>query len=122
MTERATIDISGLDKADVFAALYNRAKAQGLGFLHFDPTPMSTEQARAVLEGEGWTAGGDYPGGESLSSHPNLYFDYFKGRVMKVDLTGDVLSTWLYDRDNGAGSALSVLRPLIERRDALIAA
>ena len=93
------IDISNLDKAAVLAALYNRSRPQGMGFLHFDPTPMTLEQARAIL------ANGD------------TSFDYLKGRVMKVDLSVNSLDPWLYDRDNGAGSAeraLSVLRARVE--------
>jgi len=93
------IDISNLDKAAVLAALYNRSRPQGMGFLHFDPTSMTLEQARAIL------ANGD------------TSFDYLKGRVMKVDLSVNSLDPWLYDRDNGAGSAeraLSVLRARVE--------
>lgn len=33
------------------------------------------------------------------------YFDYLKGRVMKVDLCGNEFDPWLYDRDNGRGAA-----------------
>ena len=39
------IDISGLDKADVLAALYNAAQPRGLGHLQFDPEPMTREKA-----------------------------------------------------------------------------
>lgn len=38
------------------------------------------------------------------------YFDYLKGRVMKIDLSKNELDPWLYDRDNGAGKAEKVLR------------
>ena len=38
------------------------------------------------------------------------YFDYLKGRVMKVDLSeDDGFEEWLYDRDNGEGAAQSAL-------------
>ena len=81
-----TIDISKKDKAEVLAALYNASHPQGLGILHYDPTPMSAHEAREFLA-------------------QTTYFDYLKGRVMKVDLSGDELDTWLYDRDNGEGAA-----------------
>ena len=81
------MDISNLDKATVLAALYNHARHQGMGLLHFDPEPMTVEQAREIL-----AAG-------------QTYFDYVKGRVMKVDLSKDFLDTRLYDRDNGLGAA-----------------
>lgn len=38
-----------------------------------------------------------------------LYFDYFVGRVLKVDLSGDEFDPWGYDRDNGAGAAQAVI-------------
>ena len=88
------ISIEGLDKAKVLAALYNAARPQGLGFLQYDEKPMTEEEARELLRGQ-------------------TYFDYLKGRVMKVDLSGDSLREDMYDRDNGAGSVeriLSILR------------
>lgn len=90
-----TIDISGLSKAKVLAALYNNSRPLGMGFLHHTPEPMSESEAQALLDG-----------GEN-------YFDYVKGRVMKVSLKGDVFSPALYDRDNGEGAAervISILR------------
>ena len=81
------MDISNLDKAAVLAALYNHAKCQGSGFLDSDPEPMTVESAREILK-TGQT-----------------YFDYVKGRVMKVDLSGGFLDPRLYDRDNGPGAA-----------------
>lgn len=87
------INISKMDKAEVLVALYSAAKPQGLGFLHFDPTPMSKNEAPSLLD-----------------SYPGMYFDYLKGRVMKVKLSGDVLETWLYDRDNGHNAAWHALK------------
>ena len=84
------IDITGRDKADVLACLYNASRPQGLGILHLDPTPMTKDEARKILE----TA---------------TRFDYLKGRVMKVDLSGDELNPRLYDRDNGDGAAAKAL-------------
>uniref|UniRef100_A0AAU8B7B7 Uncharacterized protein n=1 Tax=Dulem virus 39 TaxID=3145757 RepID=A0AAU8B7B7_9CAUD len=81
------IDIKGLSKSEVLATLYNNSRPQGLGFLHFDPTDMTIEQAKDILK-------------------ETTYFDYLKGRVMKVDLSSDEgFEEWLYDRDNGKGAA-----------------
>jgi hypothetical protein len=80
------ISLAGLDKAAVLAALYNAAKPQGMGFLQYDPAPMQIEEATALLR-------------------VSTYFDYLKGRVMKVDLSRDELDPRLYDRDNGSGAA-----------------
>ncbi len=88
------IDISDLDRAAVLAALFNGARAQGLGFLAHQDGDMTVEQAQAILD-TGTT-----------------YFDYLQGRVMKVDLSGDSFDPWGYDRDNGEGAAQSVIRSL----------
>ncbi len=37
------------------------------------------------------------------------YFDYVKGRVMKVHISGDELYPGLYDRDNGEGAAAAAI-------------
>jgi len=82
------MDITGLNKAEVLAALYNRAKPQGMGFMHFEARPMTTEEAQALLD-SGQT-----------------YFDYHKGRVMKIEMgDGDVIHTGMYNRDNGQEAA-----------------
>lgn len=81
------IDITGLNKAEVLAALYNNSKPQGLGFLHYDPSDMTVEQAEEILK-------------------QTTDLDYLKGRVMKVNLSSDTgFEEWLYDRDNGTGAA-----------------
>lgn len=88
------ISLEGLDKAEVFAALYNGARAQGLGFLQYKAEAMTAEQARNRF-GSGFG-----------------YFDYVDGRVMKVDLSGNELDPWLYDRDNGHGAAERIINAL----------
>lgn len=35
------------------------------------------------------------------------YVDYFSGRPIKCDLGGDVVDTYLYERDNGRDAALA---------------
>ena len=73
------------------ATLYNNSTPQGMGFLHYHPKNMTTEEAQSLLD-EGQT-----------------YFDYVNGRVMKIDLSSDELKTDLYDRDNGQGAASAAL-------------
>lgn len=113
-----SIDISGLDKAEVLKALYDNAKPQGLGFLHFDPAPMNIEEARGIVgHGDGNSAG-DYPipeGDWTKFGRKQLYFDYFKGRVMKVDIGEDTLSVSGYNRDNGDGAAQKALAHLLSQ-------
>jgi len=81
------VSITGLEKPAVLAALYNASRPQGLGFMHYDPKPMTVDEASAVLA-------------------QTTYFDYLKGRVMKLDLSkNDEFNEALYDRDNGPGAA-----------------
>ena len=80
------IVLTSLDKAEVLAALYNASKLQGRGFLHHDPKPITSKEARILLK-------------------RTTYFGYLQGRVMKVDLSGTTFDPSLYNRDNGQGAA-----------------
>ena len=85
--------ITNTNRALVLAALYNASKCQGMGFFSYNPKPMTEEEAQKILD-----AG-------------HRYFDYLKGRVMKVDLTDDV-DFFLYDRDNGNGAGYRACKGL----------
>jgi hypothetical protein len=94
------IDIKGLDKAAVLAALYNNSRPVGLGLLHFNPKLMTVEEAREIMTNGSAV---DYCKLQKTS------FDYLNGRVMKVNLSQDALDPWGYDRDNGEGAAYRAL-------------
>jgi len=94
----STISIEGLNKANVLAALYNASKPQGLGFMQYDPKPMTREEAENWLSREN-------------------YFDYLKGRVMKINLKGDEFDSWAYNRDNGANAAENVISVLRSKQN-----
>lgn len=94
------IDLTGLDKAAVLAALFNGSRPQGLGFMAYKEGNMTVENARAILDS-----------GETR-------FDYLQGRVMKVNLSGDSLDPWGYDRDNGSNAAKTIIDEL--RRDNVV--
>ncbi len=90
------ISIKGLNKAKVLAALYNASKPLGLGILQYDPKDMSEKEAAELLKGQ-------------------FYFDYLKGRVMKVDLSSDEeFDEGLYDRDNGIGAAKEAIDGILK--------
>jgi hypothetical protein len=89
------INITGIDKAEILRALYNYSRPLGMGILHFTPEDMTVAEARELLKSQ-------------------TYFDYLKGRVMKIDLSSDSLRDDLYDRDNGRGACYSALRHLIK--------
>ena len=95
------MNIEGLDKAEVLAALYNGTRQQGMGFMQERGAEgMSVEQAR-----------------KELADNKRAYFDYLHGRVMKIDLSSDELDTWLYNRDNGHGAAEAIIEVLRPRAD-----
>lgn len=89
------VSIAGLDKAALLAALYNNAKIQGRGIGHATAEPMTAEEASRVIGGNN----------EQL----RMSFDYLRGRVLKIELAGDEMEEWLYDRDNGEGKAGRVI-------------
>lgn len=84
------VRLNNVTREAALAALFNRAKPQGLGILQYDKAHVMTEnEARRVL------MNGDY-------------VDYLEGRVIKVDFKNpEEIDTTLYDRDNGkdAGEA-----------------
>ena len=96
----SAVDISGLDKAEVLAALFNASKQQGMGFLD-----KSGASEMGVEDASSYTSGGG-----------RLYFDYLRGRVMKVDITKDSFEPWGFDRDNGSGAAERAITELRNRR------
>ena len=83
----------GLTKAQALAALFNHARTQGLGALHYRREHIMTEQEATRLL-------------DQVGRDP--FFDYLEGRVLKVEI-GDQIDERLYDRDNGEGAALQAL-------------
>lgn len=91
------IDITGLDKAEVLAALFNGSRQQGMGFLDLrGATEMTVDHAREILK----------------TQHD---FDYLYGRVMKISVSGDELNPWLFDRDNGEGAVEEIINDLRQK-------
>lgn len=99
------VDISDLDKAALLAALYNNSRPMGMGWLQARDGVMTVEQARAEIE-----TGDD--SARMFGKQRELYFDYLRGRPLKIDLSGDVLRTWLYNRDNGRNAAERIVAKL----------
>ena len=92
-----SINIKGIDKAAVLASLYNASRQQGMGFMNTaGQNQMTIEEAREELK-------------------RGSYFDYLRGRVMKIDLSRDDLEERLYDRDNGNGAAKRAIEHLLQK-------
>ena len=95
----SVVDITGLDKAEVLLALYNNSRCQGLGFLQaIIDDDYTLQNAR-----------------RDIDESPDHYFDYVRGRILKVDLSGDTFDSRLYDRDNGEGAAEAAIKALKEK-------
>lgn len=103
------IDIKGIDKAELLAALYNGSRQQGMGFMNPQGrSSMTKDDAQKILSQGGW-----------LTNSPGrVYFDYLAGRVMKVDIGGDSLDPRLYDRDNGTGACAATIADLRKKQAA----
>lgn len=90
--ESTIVQFDGLTREQVLCALYNASKPQGLGFLHYDPMPLTIDEAKNVLS-------------------KRKYVDYLKGRVIKVNLPENAkeFDCRLYDRDCGTGAAKAAI-------------
>ena len=106
------VDIRGLDKAELLAALYNNSQPMGVGFLQAREGVMTREQAAEML------VVGDDTARMFPKSRREGYFDYLYGRPLKVRLDGDVLRTALYNRDNGLGAAERIVSELRAKQGA----
>ncbi len=99
-----TVNIKGLDKARLLAALVNGGQPLGLGIRQY--RHMSVEEARTWIEERRAhdTA--------ALPTNGRLYFDYVHGVPVKSDLTEDEVDPRLYDRDQGVGAFQRVVDDL----------
>lgn len=98
------VNIAGLDKAAVLAALHNGTRALGMGVLHDIGRDLTVEEARFCIEERGDDVKAMF-GDVAGRSNDGIYFDYLLGRPLKVDIGGDEFDPSLYDRDAGEGAA-----------------
>ena len=89
------MNIKNYNKAEVLAALYNKAEVQGMGIFQAVSGDMTQEEAEIIFK-----------------ESPDKYFDYLKGRAMKVSLAQDEVETRLYNRYNGDGVAERIIEAL----------
>ena len=94
----SSINIAELDKVECFRRLYNNSKPQGMGLMIAVPEDMSYTEATSIFN-------------EMYNPKTReAYFDYVKGRVMKVGISAqEVRSSYLYDRDLGPGACSRVI-------------
>lgn len=96
------IDITGLDEAEVIAALHNGTQPLGMGMLH-NIGRISVERVREEIK-------------DAPRINGCLSFDYYHGRPLKVRVgEGKLHNAWLYDRDAGEGAAADIIAELRSR-------
>jgi len=89
-----SVNISGLSKVVLLERLWTRMKPAA--FFAFNPSlapSFNKEEAEKAVEG---------------------YIDYFCGRCIKSDLSGDIVNTFLYNRDVGSGAFEKVVEGMRE--------
>ena len=81
MSDSTKISIKGLDKVDLLERLWsNRKPASFFRFSGIDSPSFDKSQSKLAIKG---------------------YIDYFCGRCIKIDISGDEADYRLYDRDCG---------------------
>jgi len=99
MSDATDISIVGLDRAEVLAALYNHARPFGMGIVAAEQGDMSPREARQHLDAADRGDG-------------TAYFDYLKGRLLKVEIATTFIDGRLFDRDYGHGMARKIVEGL----------
>lgn len=110
------LNIKGVPKEKILAALYNQAIPQGLGILMYEKKEMTEQEAWWIINFRG--DDNCFRAGENPRDmlRNELYFDYLFGRALKVDLSGDCFCSRLYDQNNGENSAKKALKGLIRQK------
>ena len=105
----SAVDIRGIDKAELLAALHNHSMPMGMGILQARGD-LTADEARTLIEqAAGGKASDDHGRMFDLKSKGSLYFDYLYGRPLKVDISGDEISPLGFDRDNGGPGTLAAI-------------
>ena len=86
------ISIKGLDKVELLKNLWeNQVTAAFFTFSGKIPPKFEDELAKKAV---------------------NDYIDYFCGRAIKTNLSGDMVDPYLYDRDAGKGNFLQIVNSM----------
>lgn len=109
------VNIAGLDKAAVLAALYNAKEPMGLGWLQARDGDMTKEQAQELITPDGGVDDRTRHFGRLPQNDGRLYFDYVFGRPLKIDISGDEFDPGGYDRDARPGAAEEAIAALREK-------
>ena len=89
------VDISGIDKKMLLQSLYTHAKPLEMQIYPYIPNHILTDQVMESILAEG---------------RGRIY--YLHGRAMKIDISDDVVNTYLYNRHNGTNAAEKIIDAL----------
>lgn len=96
------IDITGIDKAELLAGLFNASQQIGMGFLdERGKDDITPRQAKRIIDDRLETFG-----------FKAYYFDYLHGRFLKVGIGGDSFNPAAFNRVNGERAAEFVVQGL----------
>lgn len=99
-----SIDIKGIDKAELLRCLHNSINSVGMGRLHDLGRDMTYEEAQKVLA--------HY----KREGKEEYYFDYICGRPIKMAFIDDIIrNEQLFDEMWGAGAAQKIVNEILER-------
>lgn len=96
------INVAGLDKAELLAALYNATYATGLGILDDMGRDITVEEARADLS-------------QLASEGRPLLLDNYRGRTFRMSFDSNLIDSSHYDSIAGQGIAAEVVANLRNR-------
>lgn len=88
----AEIDISGVDKVELLKAMWTAQKPAAFFSLYRVKAPGFDDEA--------------------AEDATKKYIDYFSGRAIKSDLSGDTVNPFGYDRDAGQGTLAKIISSL----------
>ena len=112
----STIDISGIDKAELLSTMFNEANVLGMGFLQDIGHPLTVDEAQVVIDEIGDDNHRMFPtiktSGQPGDPQGRIYFDYLFGKPLKTDIGGDTVDPWGYDRDQGEGHLARIVTTL----------
>ena len=73
--EMSMIDVTGIDLVEFAKAVYDLSLPKGMGHLHYNPEPLSDEEAKGLVASS------------ELKGHSALSMDYVKGRCCKMHVS-----------------------------------
>ncbi|WP_340375719.1 hypothetical protein U5640_11610 [Streptomyces sp. SS7] len=113
---RTRIDIAGLERADVLAALYNHTKPFGAAgqLVPFALETLAPADAQVFINAAKQRNIREAPARDTVyvELDGTLSLDYLWGHSLKLAFDGDVVDATVYDIDNGAGLAARAIEHL----------